>query len=60
MQQYQDLLIDALLDRGFTLAEAERLVALQDQAERERREATLLHEYQHWVARNRKNARYGQ
>lgn len=36
MQQYYlDLLIDALLDQGFSLAEAERLIALQEQFERE-------------------------
>lgn len=54
MQHFQDLIIDALLDQGFNLAEAERLVALQDQAERERREAKLLQEYQRWVAKNQK------
>jgi hypothetical protein len=36
MRQYDDLLIDALLDRGFTTEEAQRLIALQDRVERER------------------------
>jgi hypothetical protein len=35
-QYYEDLLIDALLDRGFTLQEAERLIALQERVARER------------------------
>ena len=38
MNHYEDLLVDALLDRGFTLDEAERLIALQAQVERDRRE----------------------
>lgn len=36
MRQYEDLLIDVLLDHGFTVEEAVRLVALQERAERER------------------------
>jgi len=35
MRQYEDLLIDALLDSGFTLEEAFRLIALQERYERE-------------------------
>lgn len=38
MHQYEDLLIDALLDRGFSVEEAMRLIVLQEQIERERRE----------------------
>jgi hypothetical protein len=37
-QYYQDLLVDALLDCGFTLEEALRLIALHERIERERRE----------------------
>ncbi|HEY7984443.1 MAG TPA: hypothetical protein VID73_09755 [Ktedonobacterales bacterium] len=37
MRPYDDLLIDALLDRGFTTEEAQHLIALQDRVERERR-----------------------
>ncbi len=35
MGQYEDLLIDALLDSGFTLEEACRLIALQERYEEE-------------------------
>jgi hypothetical protein len=38
MRQYDDLLIDALLDHGFTLEEAENLIGLQERVERERQE----------------------
>lgn len=38
MSQYEeDLLIDALLDDGFTLDEAVQLIALQERAESDRR-----------------------
>jgi len=37
MRQYEDLLIDALLDYGFTVEEAQRLIALQVRIERDRR-----------------------
>lgn len=36
MRQYEDLLIDVLLDHGFTVAEAERLIRLQERVESER------------------------
>ena len=36
MSQYEDLLIDALLDSGFSLEEAMRLIELQNRIERER------------------------
>jgi hypothetical protein len=35
MRQYEDLLIDALLDSGFNLEEAFRLIALQERYEHE-------------------------
>jgi hypothetical protein len=38
MRQYDDLLIDALLDHGFTVQEAESLITLQERVERERQE----------------------
>jgi DNA-binding transcriptional MerR regulator len=38
MRQYEDLLIDALLDHGFTVEEAQNLIRLQERVERERRE----------------------
>lgn len=37
MRQYEDLLIDVLLDHGFTVKEAQRLIALQERVERARR-----------------------
>ncbi|HEV2236048.1 MAG TPA: hypothetical protein VGR57_05235 [Ktedonobacterales bacterium] len=40
MRPYDDLLIDALLDRGFTTEEAQRLIALQDRVEHERRHSS--------------------
>lgn len=36
MRQYEDLLIDALLDSGFSLDEALRLIELQNRVEHER------------------------
>ena len=48
MRQYEDLLIDALLDCGFTLEEAFRLIALQERYEEEhswRREEHTLKEW---------------
>ncbi len=33
MQQYIDLLIDALLDEGFTVEEASKLIQLREQHE---------------------------
>lgn len=43
MSQYEDLLIDALLDDGFTLDEALRLIALQDRYDSDRRAETGEH-----------------
>ncbi len=48
-QYYQDLLIDALLDYGFTLEEALRLIALHERIERERREADARRELISWL-----------
>ncbi len=41
MRQYEDLLVDALLDNGFTLDEALRLIELQRRVERQRAEEQL-------------------
>ena len=54
MQQYQDLLIDALLDQGFTVAEAEQLVELQDRLERDYLAAQQRQEFARWLANNQK------
>lgn len=54
MQQFQDLLIDALLDQGFTLPEAERLVTLQAYTEVNRRREKQQLECFYWLEHNRK------
>jgi hypothetical protein len=54
MQQYQDLLIDALLDQGFTLVEAEQLVALQARLEYEHVRISHQQEYERWMSANQK------
>ncbi|HLG60956.1 MAG TPA: hypothetical protein VKY19_03420 [Ktedonosporobacter sp.] len=46
-QQYRDLLIDALLDEGFTVEESQRLIRLQE--EYEERQATEITYYHHFV-----------
>ncbi|MGH2487938.1 MAG: hypothetical protein ACRDHE_18205 [Ktedonobacterales bacterium] len=51
MSQYEDLLIDALLDRGFTVDEAVRLIALQNRVERDRREEEERRQFAQWMAR---------
>ena len=51
MNQYEDLLVDALLDRGFTVDEAMRLIELQNRCERERREEEARQRFAQWMAR---------
>jgi hypothetical protein len=51
LNQYEDLLIDALLDRGFSVEEAVRLIALQERVERERREEEARRRFAQWMAR---------
>lgn len=51
MHRYEDLLVDALLDEGFTVDEALRLIALQERAERERREEEERRHFAQWMAR---------
>ena len=51
MNQYEDLLVDVLLDRGFSVEEAERLIALQERVERERREEEERRAFARWLAR---------
>jgi hypothetical protein len=48
-QYYQDLLVDALLDCGFSLKEAMRLIALHERIERERREEELRRRLRFWL-----------
>lgn len=54
MQQYQDLLIDVLLDQGFSVDEAEHLVALQEELERERHKEQQRQEFARWLVKNSK------
>ena len=51
MHQYEDLLVDALLDRGFTVDEALHLIELQNRLERQRREAEELKRFAEWMGR---------
>jgi DNA-binding transcriptional MerR regulator len=49
-QQYIDLLIDALLDEGFTVKEARRLIQLQEEYEaRKATEETNYHRFVRWL-----------
>ena len=50
MQQYIDLLIDALLDEGFTVEEASRLIQLREEYERRRAtQETHYHRFVRWL-----------
>ncbi len=49
-QQYVDLLIDALLDEGFTVEEAHRLIKFQQEyEERLATEETNHHRFARWL-----------
>jgi hypothetical protein len=49
-QQYADLLIDALLDEGFTVKEAQCLIQLQEEYEvRKATEITDRHRFIRWL-----------
>ncbi len=50
MQQYIDLLIDALLDEGFTVEEASKLIQLRGQhEERNAGQETNYHRFVRWL-----------
>ncbi|HYB01989.1 MAG TPA: hypothetical protein VED37_17340 [Ktedonobacteraceae bacterium] len=50
MQQYMDLLIDALLDEGFTVEEASKLIQLREQHEdRKATQETNYHRFVRWL-----------
>ncbi len=50
MQQYMDLLVDALLDEGFNVEEAQQLIRLQQQyEERKATEETNYHCFVRWL-----------
>ncbi|HLG76246.1 MAG TPA: hypothetical protein VKX46_07520 [Ktedonobacteraceae bacterium] len=49
-QQYMDLLIDALLDEGFTVEEASKLIELrEDYEERQATRITNYHRFIRWL-----------
>ena len=53
MQQYIDLLIDALLDEGFTVEEASRLIQFREEFEERRAtEETNHHRFVRWLVEN--------
>jgi len=50
MQQYIDLLIDALLDEGFTVEEASKLIQLREEHEdRKATQETNYHRFVRWL-----------
>ncbi len=50
MQQYIDLLIDALLDEGFTVEEANKLIELREQYDEQKaRQETNYHRFVRWL-----------
>ncbi len=50
MQQYIDLLIDALLDEGFTVEEANKLIELREQYDQQKaRQETNYHRFVRWL-----------
>ena len=49
-QYYMELLVDALLDEGFTAEEAQRLIQLQEEyEERKATEITFHHHFIRWL-----------
>ncbi|MBA2284467.1 MAG: hypothetical protein H0W02_03190 [Ktedonobacteraceae bacterium] len=59
MQQYVDLLIDALLDEGFTVEEANRLIRLQEKyEERQATEETNYHRFVRWLVEHGRFSEY--
>ena len=50
MQQYSDLLIDALLDEGFTVDEAKRLIQMRETYEdQQATQETNHHRFVRWL-----------
>ncbi len=50
MQRYMDLLIDALLDEGFTVDEACKLIRLREQYEEvQATQETNYHRFMRWL-----------
>ncbi len=51
--QYRDLLIDALLDKGFTVDEAEQLVSLRERIECQQAQEDSLRNFARWLVKHR-------
>ncbi|TMF44842.1 MAG: hypothetical protein E6I32_14440 [Chloroflexi bacterium] len=50
MQQYMDLLIDALLDEGFTVEEASKLIQMREEYEEwQATRETNYHRFVRWL-----------
>jgi hypothetical protein len=50
MQRYSDLLVDTLMDEGFTVAEATRLIELREKYEEQlATEETNYHRFIRWL-----------
>jgi len=50
--QYRDLLIDALLDQGFTVDEAEQLISLRERLELQRAQEESLRNFARWLVKH--------
>ncbi|HEX8981215.1 MAG TPA: hypothetical protein VF792_00465 [Ktedonobacterales bacterium] len=55
MSQYEDLLVDALLDCGFSLDEAVRLIELQERVDHKRRKREEKRARWLWLGEDRRN-----
>ena len=49
--QYRDLLIDALLDQGITVDEAEQLISLRERLELQRAQEESLRIFARWLVK---------
>lgn len=49
MHQYEDLLVDVLLDRGFTVQEATNLITLQERIERQKQDEEERRRFAQWM-----------
>ncbi len=50
--QYHDLLIDALLDKGFTVEEAEHLISLRERLELQQAREETLRNFIRWLVQH--------
>ena len=49
--QYRDLLIDLLLDKGFTVYEAEQLISLRERIELQQAQEESLRNFARWLVK---------